>query len=158
MLERPFFRGWRTDNDGRPFRFRQKCREYQDPSFHREWREWPLRSTLTRDEIQNKWLVVELCQNYRLLPNVEGPIEECDKGGEVLTVLHRQQEGVQVFGEIIGEFHQLTEGDLVKNSDGAEVGFAYRKEPEVPMEILFPVEEEETTQPGLKWRTEKSWW
>ena len=81
MLERPFFRGWRTDNDGRPFRFRQKCREYQDPSFHWNWREWPLRSTLVRDEEQNKWLVVELCQNYRLLPNGEGPIEECDKAG-----------------------------------------------------------------------------
>ena len=65
----------------------------------------------------------------------------------MLTVLHRRQEGVHAFGEIIGESHQLTEGDLVKKSDGAEVEFAFRKEPEVPMEILFPVEEEETTQP-----------
>ena len=85
MLERPFYRGWRRDLDGRPFRFRRQCREYQDPSFHWEWREWPLRSILIREEGQNKWLVVDLCQNYRLLPSVEGPIEESDEAKDVLT-------------------------------------------------------------------------
>ena len=65
----------------------------------------------------------------------------------MFTVLHRRQEGVQAFGEIIGESHQLTEGDLVKKADAVDIECAFRKKPAVPMEILFPVEEEEVTQP-----------
>ena len=103
MMERSFFRGWRADVEGRPFSFRQKCKEVQDPSFHFEWREWPLRSTLIKDEKEDKWLVVELCQNYRTLATGEGFIAECEKPSNVLTVLHRRQEGVQAFGEVIGE-------------------------------------------------------
>ena len=128
MMERPSFRGWRTDTEGRPFRFRRQCREFQDPSFHFEWRQWPLRSTLIKDEKDDKNFVRTI--GLWLL----------EKAILQSVVLHRRQEGVQALGEVIGESHQLTEGDLVKKADTGDIEFAFRKEPAVPMEIiLFPV-------------------
>ena len=77
--------------------------------------------------------MVELCQIYRVLSTGEKPCDVPD----VET---------QTFGEIIGEFHHLAEGDWVKKTDAGEIEFVFRTEAAVPMEVLCLVEEEEVTQ------------
>ena len=61
VAERVGLKGWRFDEEGRPFCISSHAKTFQDPSYLFSWRFWPLRSTLIRRGEDNAWLIVEFC-------------------------------------------------------------------------------------------------
>ena len=148
-LARIFKRGWTTTEKGNPFCIMPESTKFLDPSILFPWSEWPKRSALIQRP-DFDWELVEHCAPYFMKMSYDGEIPECEgKPTMVLTILHKMDEPVSIFGALAGE-----ETVEAGGHDADASSFAFQPEPTIPAELQMEVKPEEVDQPhpgGALW-------
>ena len=137
MVDRIFKRGWSTTESGNPFIITPETTRFTDPSMMFPQSTWPLRTTLIQCR-DFKWEVIEHCVAYYTDLNYSEEIEECNSVKSfVLTILHKKDEPLTMFGTM-GDEEVVQAGGSLLEADN----FVFAPEPGVPAEM----------QEGLKFR------
>ena len=140
LLDRIFKRGWTTTEAGNPYIIVPNNVEYMDPSMLFPWSEWPRRRTLVQ-RADFKWGVIEHCVPYFTKITYTGQIEECQGvPAFVITVLHKHDEPLSVFGSVVADSVQAGGSHISAES------FPFAEEPQVPMEMQEGLKPEELAQ------------
>ena len=140
LADRVFRRGWATTETGNPFCIVPSTTNFLDPGFLFPWSSWPLRTTLYQTG-DFKWEVVEHCVPYFTKLSYDNEIVECNgKPTFVLTILHKKEEPLSLFGQV---------GTERINAGGAAVEAGstfFREEAPVPPELREGLKPEEIEQ------------
>ena len=141
LTDRIFRRGWTTTEQGNPFIITLNSTKFLNPTLLFPWSEWPRRSTLIQ-LADYSWEVVEHCASYFTKLNYEEEITECyGRPTLVLTMLHKTEEPLSIFGTICGQEEVEAEGAQIDAAD-----YAFQQEPMVPPELQEGLKPEELSQ------------
>ena len=141
LTDRIFRRGWTTNENGNRFIITASSTRFLNPTLVFPWSKWPKQSSLIQ-LADFTWEVLEHCSSYFTNLDYEAEIAECQgRPTFVLTMLHKGEEPIRVFGSVCGQEEVEAEGVQVESGD-----YAFQPEPMVPMELQEGLKQEEISQ------------